>query len=282
MAEYNLGENLGLPEIPKTSIMQYREPYLDLFQIFIAIRRLAAYVTGTYVPEAPKDGKQYGRKDGAWTQVVVQEAPIDTKIYGRKDGAWTEVTSGGGGARYAPGYIYAAWPNWWTYSATGTQAFGAATAGIIGHVVFIDGTGSFKIALNCTSIGSGVTYRVGLYNFRSGTWNPGTLAVDMGTLTVSALGIASTATAMNVPAGTYALLLFYSTTTTCQVTQRTVNSTVQFAARHPSLYATGTLYPSRIRISPFTYPTGTLPDLTTATVVLDVGDQLVQGELLAA
>lgn len=67
MAEYKLAENLGLPEIPKTDIIKYREPYLDLFQLFIAIRRLAAYVTGgDVVLEAPKDGKTYGRKDGAW------------------------------------------------------------------------------------------------------------------------------------------------------------------------------------------------------------------------
>lgn len=67
MAEYKLAENLGLPETPKTDIIKYREPYLDLFQLFIAIRRLAAYVTGgDVVLEAPKDGKTYGRKDGAW------------------------------------------------------------------------------------------------------------------------------------------------------------------------------------------------------------------------
>ena len=52
----------------------------------------------TKIPEAPIDGKQYGRQDAEWTEVVggeggIPEAPIDGKEYARKDANWTEVTS---------------------------------------------------------------------------------------------------------------------------------------------------------------------------------------------
>ena len=52
--------------------------------------------------EAPKNGKQYARKDGAWNEVVipqtdvsnlVEEAPNDNKEYGRKKGNWVALTS---------------------------------------------------------------------------------------------------------------------------------------------------------------------------------------------
>ena len=52
--------------------------------------------------DASKDGKQYARKDGAWSEVVipdpdlsnyVQEAPKNGKEYGRKNGGWVALTS---------------------------------------------------------------------------------------------------------------------------------------------------------------------------------------------
>lgn len=48
------------------------------------------------VPEAPNDGKLYGRKELAWEEVVaeVEEAPIDGNQYARQDGAWVEIEGG--------------------------------------------------------------------------------------------------------------------------------------------------------------------------------------------
>lgn len=55
---------------------------------------------GEGIPEAPEDGKLYGRKDGVWEEVVggsgVPEAPEDGKQYARKDAGWSEVTGGPG------------------------------------------------------------------------------------------------------------------------------------------------------------------------------------------
>lgn len=59
---------------------------------------------GTSFPEAPRDGKLYGRKNAAWSEVKenggegggIPEAPSDGKLYGRKDKAWKEVESGRG------------------------------------------------------------------------------------------------------------------------------------------------------------------------------------------
>jgi len=50
---------------------------------------------GGGVPEAPNDGKQYGRQNEDWTEVVgqVPEAPEDGKTYGRKDATWEEVVT---------------------------------------------------------------------------------------------------------------------------------------------------------------------------------------------
>ena len=59
--------------------------------------------SGLLVTEAPIDGNQYARQDGAWTVVAassgggIPEAPIDGNTYGRKDATWTIVTSGGSG-----------------------------------------------------------------------------------------------------------------------------------------------------------------------------------------
>lgn len=59
--------------------------------------------TGTSFPEAPLDGKLYGRKNAAWSEVTggggsgggIPEAPEDGKLYGRKNKAWEEFAGGG-------------------------------------------------------------------------------------------------------------------------------------------------------------------------------------------
>ena len=49
------------------------------------------------VPEAPADGKQYGRKNESWSEIValgegaIPDAPVDGKIYGRENAQWKEV-----------------------------------------------------------------------------------------------------------------------------------------------------------------------------------------------
>ena len=45
---------------------------------------------GAYLTDAPSDGNNYGRKDGAWavTGGGLPDAPSDGTIYGRKDAAW--------------------------------------------------------------------------------------------------------------------------------------------------------------------------------------------------
>lgn len=47
-------------------------------------------------PEAPTDGKTYGRKNSAWVEAT-EEAPTDSKEYARKNATWVEVTGGGSG-----------------------------------------------------------------------------------------------------------------------------------------------------------------------------------------
>ena len=48
-------------------------------------------------PEAPTNGKQYGRQSSSWTLIDgVKEAPENDIIYGRKNEAWVEVPTGGG------------------------------------------------------------------------------------------------------------------------------------------------------------------------------------------
>lgn len=58
------------------------------------------------LPEAPVDGKQYGRQDAAWTEIPsdsgIPEAPVDGQQYARKDAAWSVVTGGGAIADDAP------------------------------------------------------------------------------------------------------------------------------------------------------------------------------------
>jgi len=58
---------------------------------------------GGGIEEAPITGKQYGREDADWTEIIViEEAPIDTLTYGRKDAGWIAVTVSGVGIEEAP------------------------------------------------------------------------------------------------------------------------------------------------------------------------------------
>jgi hypothetical protein len=53
------------------------------------------------VPEAPSDGKLYGRKDVAWSEIVggggLPDAPSNDGYYGRHNGNWQQVLSINGG-----------------------------------------------------------------------------------------------------------------------------------------------------------------------------------------
>ena len=59
------------------------------------------------IADAPSDGDEYVRKDGAWSVVTgdgtgLADAPSDGDEYVRKDGAWAVATGGGGGGSYLP------------------------------------------------------------------------------------------------------------------------------------------------------------------------------------
>ena len=70
---------------------------------------------GATIPEAPTDGKIYGRRNSAWTIVTaasgsgggIPEAPVDGNLYGRKDGAWSQVSTGTSFAYWEPDTFYA-------------------------------------------------------------------------------------------------------------------------------------------------------------------------------
>lgn len=58
---------------------------------------------GGGVPEAPIDGVEYVRKDGAWSaNSGIPEAPIDGTSYSRKDGAWSASPTFDGGTVNSP------------------------------------------------------------------------------------------------------------------------------------------------------------------------------------
>lgn len=50
---------------------------------------------GGGIPDAPVDGKTYGRRNASWAEVGsgggIPDAPIDGKAYNRKDGTWSEA-----------------------------------------------------------------------------------------------------------------------------------------------------------------------------------------------
>ena len=64
---------------------------------------------GGGIPEAPTDGKTYGRNNASWTEVTggggggIPEAPTDGKLYGRQNSGWSEVTATGGVTKITAG-----------------------------------------------------------------------------------------------------------------------------------------------------------------------------------
>jgi len=50
---------------------------------------------GTSIGDAPSDGQQYGRRNGAWTVIYgfIGEAPTDGRQYGRQSAGWTVITA---------------------------------------------------------------------------------------------------------------------------------------------------------------------------------------------
>lgn len=55
------------------------------------------------VSNAPMDGKQYGRQDGAWTEITsLQDAPETGTAYGRQDAAWEPVVALAGDQMLGP------------------------------------------------------------------------------------------------------------------------------------------------------------------------------------
>lgn len=68
---------------------------LQFFQKTSSVNWAAmGYMGGGNVYDAPADGTQYVREDGAWVAPDVQEAAMDGNLYARKNGAWTSFTQG--------------------------------------------------------------------------------------------------------------------------------------------------------------------------------------------
>ena len=68
-------------------------------EVILTAEEVKNLLNQTVLPDAPSDGKQYARQDGAWTQVEsvepgIPDAPSDGKQYARQDGSWTVVTEG--------------------------------------------------------------------------------------------------------------------------------------------------------------------------------------------
>ena len=62
-------------------------------EIILTASEVKTLLNQTVLPDAPSDGKQYARQDGAWTHVEpgISDAPSDGKQYSRKDGVWVEA-----------------------------------------------------------------------------------------------------------------------------------------------------------------------------------------------
>ena len=65
-------------------------------EIILTASEVKTLINQTVLPDAPSDGKQYARQDGAWTHVEpgISDAPSDGTQYARQDGAWTHVEPG--------------------------------------------------------------------------------------------------------------------------------------------------------------------------------------------
>ena len=62
-------------------------------QVILTASELKTLLNQTVLPDAPSDGKQYARQDGAWTSVKegLTDAPSDGTQYARQDGSWVPV-----------------------------------------------------------------------------------------------------------------------------------------------------------------------------------------------
>ncbi|GHV49993.1 hypothetical protein FACS1894216_01380 [Synergistales bacterium] len=85
---YNLGDTITADAFADAGADAYK----------LLCRKWIQYAgeVGGGIPDAPVDGKLYGRQDAAWEEVIsagggIPEAPNDGKIYGRQSAAWEEV-----------------------------------------------------------------------------------------------------------------------------------------------------------------------------------------------
>ena len=62
-------------------------------EVILTAEKVKNLLNQTVLPDAPSDGKQYARQDGAWTTVKegITDAPADGTQYARQDGAWVPV-----------------------------------------------------------------------------------------------------------------------------------------------------------------------------------------------
>ena len=65
-------------------------------EVIVTASEVKTLINQTVLPDAPSDGKTYGRNNGAWTQVEegITDAPSDGKQYARKNAEWTVVEEG--------------------------------------------------------------------------------------------------------------------------------------------------------------------------------------------
>ena len=63
-------------------------------EIILTASEVKTLLNQTVLPDAPTDGKTYGRNNGAWTVVTegIPEAPLDGQQYARQNGGWFEVS----------------------------------------------------------------------------------------------------------------------------------------------------------------------------------------------
>ena len=73
-------------------------------EIILTASEVKTLLNQTVLPDAPSDGKQYARQDGAWTHIEpgITDAPSDGTQYARQNGAWTPVESVEPGISDAP------------------------------------------------------------------------------------------------------------------------------------------------------------------------------------
>ena len=90
----------------------------NIYEVDLEILKLIGSGGGEGIPEAPIDGVQYARQDGAWTVVEsvepgISDAPTDGTQYARQNGNWTPVVEGITDAQ-SDGQKYARQDGTWT------------------------------------------------------------------------------------------------------------------------------------------------------------------------